>query len=938
MTSVRSSRFTSQPLSRSSAASQSSSSGCVGHSPCAPRSSTVRERPWPNASFKSRFARTRAVSGFSRRGEPAREVEARRGRVRRCRGAAGSAGRRGATTSPESSCQLPRGRTRTGAGSAAVVTYALGTVAANAALASSASRRRRRASASSGAVRQKRSATAFCWAALRSASATASASSTLPSGSGPGSVRTGNASAVAPRRKRPIVLRAPAFWCSTSVRAVSPPPASGSASSTTRRWLSPSEAARPQPAPSVRPSIAASAASPLTVERRRARVPQREGAPGRVTHLHLGDDEVAVRPAAGSTLGQLLERRRLETQGGDAGELGLVPDGVGVLLRLRPVRGRGDDREVVPLDEDARAVRRRRLDRLERGEGGEPARAKGLLPRRARRVLRELAQLRAPRLDRRVERVEAGPLRGIGQRVRLTAADRLLLHVGEERLERVEVARRVRVELVVVALCAAHGRAHPHRRRVANAVGEVDRAVLLRLRTALLGRLQEPVVAGGDPLVGARLGKEVAAELLGGEAVERQVAVEGGDHPVPVAPHRPRVVAVIADAVGVAHEVEPEDRHPLAVSRRGEEPVHQALVRVGPGVGLERAHFLGGRRKAGEVEARAAQQLGARGLGRGGEALRLEPRANEGIDRVPRPGGVLDLRHGRARERHVRPVGLPGSALRDPAPQERDLRVREPRLAALRERHAPRLVGVGDAGDERASLRRTGDDRHGPRAHRGLGRRLDVEAQPGLAAVAVGAVAGEAALGEDRPHFAVEAHGRGAALAARRGRRRLRRVGDHHPRRPWRAGLDPPPYRLDLGRGQWVRLVRHAVDGVSLDEVREDGAQDGRAGQEHGTVLAAGEHPLARVEAQLALLLGRAVAADAGGREDRLDVAYEVGRFGAAAAGAAAREERARAAPLSATAAVIDDDRKSSRRVLMSPPGPRALRVARAKLPELWCG
>ena len=117
---------------------------------------------------------------------------------------------------------------------------------------------------------------------------------------------------------------------------------------------------------------------------------------------------------------------------------------------------------------------------------------------------------------------------------------------------------------MVVALRAAERRPQPYGRGVAHAVGEVDGPVLLGLGPALLGGLQEPVVAGGDPLLRRGIRQEVARELHGRELVEGQVAVEGADHVVAIAPHRARVVAVVAGAVGIAHEVEPIGGHALA--------------------------------------------------------------------------------------------------------------------------------------------------------------------------------------------------------------------------------------------------------------------------------------------------------------------------------------------------------------------------------------
>jgi hypothetical protein len=66
---------------------------------------------------------------------------------------------------------------------------------------------------------------------------------------------------------------------------------------------------------------------------------------------------------------------------------------------------------------------------------------------------------------------------------------------------------------------------------------------------------------------------------------------------------------VIADAVGVAHEVEPVGGHPLAVARRGEETVDLPLVRVRARIGLEIPDLFRGRRKTREVEAQAPEEL-----------------------------------------------------------------------------------------------------------------------------------------------------------------------------------------------------------------------------------------------------------------------------------------------------------------------------------------
>ncbi len=89
------------------------------------------------------------------------------------------------------------------------------------------------------------------------------------------------------------------------------------------------------------------------------------------------------------------------------------------------------------------------------------------------------------------------------------------------------------------------------------------------------------------------LRQQIAGKLLDGEFVERHVAIEGFDHPLAVAPGPgTRAVFFIAVAIGIAREVEPVARPLLAVMRRIEQAIDQALVCVGPVVVKEFLNFL----------------------------------------------------------------------------------------------------------------------------------------------------------------------------------------------------------------------------------------------------------------------------------------------------------------------------------------------------------
>ena len=118
-------------------------------------------------------------------------------------------------------------------------------------------------------------------------------------------------------------------------------------------------------------------------------------------------------------------------------------------------------------------------------------------------------------------------------------------------------------------------------------------------------------------------------------------------------------IDVVAVGVGIAREIEPLHRHALAVLRQGQQAVHLLLVGVGGLVGEEGVDFGGGGRQAGEVEADAAQQGGAVGLGRGLESLAFQARQHQAVDRIARPLLIADGGHRGALRAARRPSGAP---------------------------------------------------------------------------------------------------------------------------------------------------------------------------------------------------------------------------------------------------------------------------------------
>ena len=175
----------------------------------------------------------------------------------------------------------------------------------------------------------------------------------------------------------------------------------------------------------------------------------------------------------------------------------------------------------------------------------------------------------------------------------------------------------VGIVLVIVALGAAHRGSHPDLGEVAHPVGGVDGVVLLELQAALVGGLEQTVVARSHLLFGGGSGQQVPRKLLAGEPVEGQVVVEGSDHPVPVWGNVVRLIPMIAHGVGEADQIQPIGGHPFPVMRGVKQLIDQGGVGLRRGVlGVGPDRFRG-RGKSGQVKVQATDQGDRVGVGSG---------------------------------------------------------------------------------------------------------------------------------------------------------------------------------------------------------------------------------------------------------------------------------------------------------------------------------
>ena len=341
------------------------------------------------------------------------------------------------------------------------------------------------------------------------------------------------------------------------------------------------------------------------------------------------------------------------------------------------------------------------------------------------------------------------------------------LRVFENARQRVIIARRDRVELVIVAARAADGL--PEERlanRVELFVHDIHDELLLVL-------LLEVVIADrekgrGDHLTATlrqRSGRQqIPGDLLAHETVERAVLVETLDHIIAVAPGLLEHEPAQRQRLGEPRYVEPMPPPALAEMRRREEPIDQALVRarraiVHKGVDLPRR-----RRQADEIVGQTADQRHAVGIGTRPDALGLLPRADEAVEVAARPRGVGDRRHGgrghgligpmftalgdvdRPFRRHAGEARARiGRAELHPFLEVRDLLVREFALG----RHAKIFVPITHGLDERAVVEIA---RHHSRTAVAAARPAIAVVEPQAAlGFLLGAVAFVAMLGEERP-------------------------------------------------------------------------------------------------------------------------------------------------------------------------------------------
>ena len=360
----------------------------------------------------------------------------------------------------------------------------------------------------------------------------------------------------------------------------------------------------------------------------------------------------------------------------------------------------------------------------------------------------------------------------VGRRIDVRAEQRLfvgLFRGGEDAVQAVVVARRDRIELVIVAARAGDSEAHEAAGNDIDAV--VDDVVLVAKKTTAE---REEAHRGERRFVVAER-ELVGGELLHEKLVERLVVVERADDVVAIRVGKRKAALGIAHEValrvGVARDIEPEAAPAFAVARRGEKTIHDTGVGIGRAVFEKCLHLGGRRREAGEIVGDATEEGARVGGWSRRKFFRGELCEDEGVDGILDFGfsifdcgdrGLGDGLEGPvlAGARHVHRGRFGGGGARvgrahfHPLLKGGDF-FRGEFAAFFFRRHLEVFVGIADGRDEETFFRIAGDEGGAGRA--ALEQRIArIEQEAALGFSLLRAVALVARLGEDRADLRLE--------------------------------------------------------------------------------------------------------------------------------------------------------------------------------------
>ena len=106
--------------------------------------------------------------------------------------------------------------------------------------------------------------------------------------------------------------------------------------------------------------------------------------------------------------------------------------------------------------------------------------------------------------------------------------------------------------------------------------------------------------------------QNVASQLFIDEAAPARIAIKSSNHIIAIRPGiRPQFIFVIAVSFTEVHDIEPMPPPPFAVSRRGEQPIHDTFAGIVAAVVQKAIHVCGARWQADQIEEEPANERAA---------------------------------------------------------------------------------------------------------------------------------------------------------------------------------------------------------------------------------------------------------------------------------------------------------------------------------------
>ena len=219
-----------------------------------------------------------------------------------------------------------------------------------------------------------------------------------------------------------------------------------------------------------------------------------------------------------------------------------------------------------------------------------------------------------------------------------------IVGTGEDSSQRIVIGGGDGIEFVVVAAGATHRKSKGGAcQRIDLLRGIIHHESLFKPLVHVFGTEREEAGGSQEAVAfgGGCGGQKVAGDLLLEKAIVGNVAVDGVDHVVAVAPRvRVRDVPRGSGGFAVACDIEPMPPPAFAETRGCEQAVHEARVGGAGPVGEECLDLRGRRRQPGQIVGEAADEREARGVRDGGEMRWFDFRQDEAIHVIDWPCGL----------------------------------------------------------------------------------------------------------------------------------------------------------------------------------------------------------------------------------------------------------------------------------------------------------